>query len=107
MVRSYFFPSSIIFLGAGVMFINTTQIIGVILLTGTEQTTGSMVLSLGMIVLLLIAIATLFGIPLEFTAFLILPLLLSIMAYYGNFVAVGIVFLIYIALVFTKKFLFK
>ncbi len=89
------------------MFLNTSQIIGVIIETGTTQTTGSIILSLAIILLVLLAICFMFGIPLEFSAILVLPLLLGVMAHYGNFTAVGVIFLIYIALVFTKKFLFK
>lgn len=89
------------------MFINTTETLGIILAHGTAYTTGSIFLSLFIFMLFLIAVAMLFGIRLEFTAILILPLLLSYMAYYSEFIGVGAVILIYLALIFTQKFLFK
>ena len=89
------------------MFMNISQTVGSVIMAGTEQTFGSIVLSLGVILLILLALAVLFHIPLEFTAIIFIPLLLSYMAYYGQFLAIGTVFFIYIALIFTRKFLFK
>jgi hypothetical protein len=89
------------------MFINTTETLGVILAQGTNYTTGSIFLSLLVFLFLLLAIALLFGIRLEYTAILVLPLLISYMAYYGEFIAVGSIFLIYLAMIFSHQFIFK
>jgi len=88
-------------------FINWTESIGIIIGTATETTTGSIVLTLGIVLILLLAAATLFGIRWEFTSIIVLPLLLSYMAYYSEFIAIGCMIFIYLALVFTKKFIFK
>lgn len=89
------------------MFINATETLGVIIKTGTETVTGSIFLTLLIIILVLMVIAMMFGIPLEFTAILVLPLLLACMSEYSDFVAVGSVFFIYLALIVTQKFIFK
>lgn len=87
------------------MFLNTTETIGVLIGTATQVTTGSLFLTLLIVILVLLAVAMMFGIQLEFTAIIILPLLLSYMAYYAEFVGIGSVILIYLALVFTKRFI--
>ena len=89
------------------MFLNTTDVLGIIIGNATTYTTGSMFLTLLIIVLMLVVFAIMFGIQLEYTMILILPLLLAYMSHYGEFVAVGSVIFIYLAFVFTKKFIFK
>ena len=89
------------------MFINTTETLGVILARGTTYTTGSIFLSLFILMVFLVVVAILFGIRLDFAAILILPLLLSYMAYYSEFIAIGSVIIIYIGMVFAQKFLIK
>jgi len=88
-------------------FINASQTWGIILASGTDYTTGSIFLTLSILLVFLMAMAILFGIRLEYTAILILPLMLSYMAFYSEFLAIGSLILIYLALIFTKKFLFK
>jgi len=66
--------------------------------------TGSLFLSLLFLVILLIVLALVFRIPLEFTAVLILPLLIVISAYDGTFMSVLGVFLIYLGVLFGKHF---
>ena len=87
------------------MFINTTETLGIIIGTATQTTTGNIFLTLLILMLFLVTVAMLFGIRLEFTAILILPILLSYMAYYGDYVGVGSVIIIYLALIFTTKFI--
>lgn len=89
------------------IFLNMSNSIGILIGTATETTTGSIILTLGIVLLVVMAIALMFGIPLEFTMILCLPLMFSYMAFYGNYVAIGSVMLIYLALVFTKRFIFK
>lgn len=90
-----------------VLFINTTETLGIILGNATQYTTGSMFLTLLILVLILMAFAIMFGIQLEFTSIIILPLLLSYMAFYQEFIAIGTIILIYLALIVTKRFIFK
>lgn len=89
------------------MFINSSSTIGQIIATGTSSTTGSLFVTLLMIIILIMAMAILFGINIEYTAILIIPLLLSYMSYYAEFYAVGSVILIYISIILTKIWLFK
>ncbi len=89
------------------MFINTTETLGIILGRGTEYTTGSIFLTLFILMLFIVAIGLMFGIKLEFTAILILPLLLSYMAYYSEFIVIGSIIFIYLALIVTQRFIFK
>ena len=89
------------------MFLNTTETIGIVLGTATETTTGSVFITLLMVVVLLVTMCILFGIVLEWTALFILPLLLSYMAYYNEFIGIGAVILIYLSIVFTKNFIFR
>jgi hypothetical protein len=59
------------------------------------------------VMILLLAICMMFGIDLEWSALLILPYTISCAAYYSNFIAPLGVILIYLALLFTKNWLFK
>lgn len=88
-------------------FINNSQAFGIILASGTATTTGSIFLTLFLLMVLIVAVAMLFGIKLEYTAIIVLPLLLSYMAFYTEFLAIGGVILIYLAMVFSQKFIFK
>lgn len=88
-------------------FINQTGLIGVWLGNSTTYTTGSIFLSLFILLVVLLAIAFLFRIRLEYTAILILPLLISYMAYYAEFIAVGTIILIYLAIIITKNFIIR
>lgn len=89
------------------LFINTTETIGIVLGQGTITTTGSLFITLLIVILLLLAIAIMFQIRLEYTAILILPLVLSYMSFYGDWIATGTVLLIYISILITKNFFIK
>lgn len=89
------------------MFFNITQTLGQVIQIGTEQATGSIFITLLVFILFLLAMALMFGISLEFTAILVIPLLLGCASYYGNFITVLTVFFIYLALIFTGKFFIR
>lgn len=89
------------------MFINETGIIGQIIQAGTENLTGNIVATLFMILLFLIVLAMMFQIPLEFLSILILPMCLSIGAYYSNFIIPITIIILYIAAIISKNWLFK
>jgi hypothetical protein len=89
------------------LFINTTETIGIILGSASTTTTGSLFGALLLVMIILIAMAFMFNIPLEFTAVLFLPLVLGCMAFYSQFLATGGVFLIYVSIIITKNFIFK
>ena len=89
------------------MFINSTEVIGVILATGTTTLTGSITVTLLMILAILMVIAIMFGIPLEFLSILILPLCISVGAYYSDFLTPLIVIIIYVSTIIAKNWLFR
>lgn len=85
-------------------FINWSQSIGIVINNATSNMTGDILLTLLIVMIVLIAIALMFGIPLELTAIIILPLNLAYMAYYSQyFVGIGILIL-YISFILTKRF---
>lgn len=88
-------------------FINQTDVIGTIMSSGTETLTGSMVATLFFVLLVLILIAFMFGIPLEFMAVLILPFCIAVAAFYSNFLIAVIVILILVASIIAKNWIFK
>ena len=89
------------------MFFNETGIIGQVITDITVNVTGSLFLTLLGMVLILMLIAVILRIPIEFSAIFIMPLLLVLMAYTSDFFALGGVFLIYIGILMAKNFFFK
>jgi hypothetical protein len=78
----------------------------VFLLTSVNEVTGSLFITLFFIVLVLIIIALMLRIPIEFTAIIVLPFLISVTAYESSLMSVTGVFLIYIALLLANNFWF-
>lgn len=89
-----------------VLFINESGV-SYQVINGLNGITGSAFLSLLFIVIILFLIAILFRIPIEFTAIFILPLVLTFAAFYGEFVAVTGVLLIYLGVLLGKHFFFN
>lgn len=73
----------------------------------TYNITGDLFLTLLCIVLIIIAFCLMFRIPIEYSIIIILPLLLVCMAFTSQFLAIGGVALIYIAVLLAKNFLIK
>lgn len=88
-------------------FINNTQVIGQVMASLTTETTGSIFLTYLSIMLFIMLIAMVLRIPMEFTAILILPMLVVMASYIGSFVPVLGLFLIYLAIIFIKNFFFS
>lgn len=88
-------------------FMNCSQIIGQVIITTSDYTTGSLFLTFLFVMLFLITVAILFKIKLEYTMLLIMPLLLAFMSYYQDFIAFGGVILIYLGIILTKHFILK
>lgn len=88
-------------------FINWTESVGIIMANATTTTTGSLFITLLVVLLFILAMALMFGIELEYTAILVLPLMLAYMSHYSDFVAPGFVILLYMAFIITKNWLFK
>jgi len=88
-------------------FINTTETIGIILGSASTTTTGSLFTTLMLIMIILFAVAFMFQIPLEFTSIIFLPYVIVCMAFYSQFIVVGGVIFIYVAILLTKNWIFK
>jgi hypothetical protein len=86
---------------------NATGFVGQMLGTATASITGSLFLSLFMMFIILLAICFMFGIPLEFSGIILLPLCLVLMTYYSEFIGTGGVMLIYLAFVIAKNMPFR
>lgn len=89
------------------VFMNATGIIGIIIATGTQNLTGNIVASLFLILMFLIAVALVFGLPLEFMAVIFLPLCMAMGAYYSNFMVVIIGIIILVSTIIAKNWLFR
>lgn len=88
-------------------FLNCTEVVGQIVISTTDYTTGSLFLTFLFVMLFLVAISMAFQIKLEYTSIVILPLLLGYMAYYSEFIGIGSVILIYFSILITKNFIIK
>lgn len=89
------------------VFLNMTETIGIILGNASTTTTGSLFLTLFLVMLLLIVVSIFFGIQLEYISIILLPYLLAVAGQYQNFVAPLGVVLIYLATIVTKVWIFK
>lgn len=81
---------------------NETGFIGIVLQGMTTDITGSLFMTLFVIVTLIVVVMLMFKIPLEFQAVVISPFLIALMAYTQEFLAVGGVTLIFLAVVFAR-----
>lgn len=88
-------------------FLNMTDSMGIILGRATEFTTGSMFVTLFIFMIICLAVCILLQIPMEFSAILILPLVLGCMAQYTEFIATGAILIIYLSILITKNFILK
>ena len=86
---------------------NATGEIGTILIAGTNNITGNMVVTLLLILIIMIAFCLMFGIELEFISVLLLPLCISMGSYYNELMAPIIVILIYVSTIIAKNWLFR
>ena len=84
---------------------NASQVIGQILTAGTLNVTGSMTGTFYVIIIFLFAISILFGIPLEITAILLLPFVITLAAYSTSFLMILIFVLLYFAAILARNFL--
>ena len=88
-------------------FVNASETIGMILSSGTIGITGNIVATLFLILIVLMALAMIFSIPLEFMAVLILPFCISVAAFYGNFMVPVVLILIFLSMIIAKTWIFK
>jgi hypothetical protein len=86
---------------------NSSGSFGVILDAFTYNVTGSLFLTLLAMVIILLAFCLMFKIPLEYSVIILMPLLITIMAYSSDFKAVGGVMIIYLAILVAKWWIIK
>lgn len=85
------------------VFMNDSGTIGVLIKAGTDLT-GSLFLTVLLIFLLFVAVALMFKLPIEILIPLVLPLFIVSMAYSTEFLAIGGLLLIYLSIIFSKRF---
>jgi hypothetical protein len=85
---------------------NETGVIYGILQGWTAQT-GSMFLTLFIILLLIMIAFAITGLGIEASAIIILPLMLGLMAAYSAFYTIGGILLIYLGIILAKNYFFK
>lgn len=90
-------------------FLNTSNdmILGTIISQGSSSVAGNMFITMFIIFIFLLAMCILLGIPLEFTALLLFPFVLTVATYESNFLPLLIVFLFYFTFIFVKRFIFR
>ena len=85
---------------------NASGVIGQAI-TSAGDTTGDIFLTLLLIVIVLVIICLAAGLPMETSVIVVLPLIFGSWAVSGEFVSVGGVAVIYLAVIFAKNFFFK
>ena len=88
-------------------FINNTDLIGIVIEKGTQNSTGSLVVTLLLLLIVLLAICLMLSIPIEFASVILLPLCITTASYLSNFLAPLIVILIYASTIIAKNWIFK
>jgi len=86
-------------------WINWTGTIGNLITNASENVTGDVIITLISITIILIILALALKIPLEFTAAIILPMMIVTMIQYGEFIIIGGLTAIYLAGILTKMLL--
>lgn len=89
------------------VFYNDTGTVGVLITYMTVNVTGSLFITLLIIVMALMSLTLLFRIPLEFSSVIILPLLLVLMAYSTEFLVYGSVTLLYLGVLMAKMYVLR
>lgn len=90
-----------------VLCLDPSGAMGVAMAGLSQNVTGSYFLSLLAIVLLLLVIALALRIPMEFTAILVMPMLLGALACDGDWMGIAGVAIIYLGILLGKNILFR
>lgn len=89
------------------LLINQTGTIGVIYNAVNYNVTGSEFLTMLLLILLCILFVALFRMPLEMSAFLVMPMLIVMMSFNSNLLAVGGAALVYIGVLIAKNWFLR
>lgn len=87
------------------VFVNDSGTVGVIYNAINTNITGSAFLTLLFIVALVLLLFLAFRIPIEGSTILVLPMLLTFLAFEESLFTIGGVFLIYVGVLFAKNWL--
>jgi len=86
------------------VFIDTTGSIGIVVKAITDNITGSIFLTMLFITIVLIAFFYLWRIPTDVVLILMVPFIIVIMAFTKEYVALGGLALIYMGIIFFRRF---
>lgn len=89
------------------MEMNTTGAIGLIMQSSAENVTGSIVLSLFIVLLFFFAVSIYFQIPFEMFVIIVIPFCLGLGAYHREFMVPVVVIIILISAMIAKNWLIK
>jgi hypothetical protein len=92
---------------AGIFGMNETGIMGAVFDGFTQNVTGSILLTLLLIISILLVLALALRIPLEVTALLVFPIVLVAGAYTGDIFGAVAAIAIYIGLILAKNFIIR
>jgi hypothetical protein len=84
---------------------NATGILGQVISSTTATITGDLFLTLLLVFLFFIAITMYFGIPIEVTGIIILPICILLMAATSSFLPYGVIVLFFVSFI-SVKYLF-
>lgn len=87
------------------VFYNSSSEIGLLIDGATFNITGDLFLTLLALLIVVLAFFLMFRIPMIYSAVLILPLMIVMMAYTSQFLAIGGLFLIYLAILIGNYWL--
>lgn len=87
------------------VFLNETGVIGAAIVS-LSGVTGSIFLTLLLLAILLMVLCLAFGLSVEWSSLLLLPLFLTLMAYDATFYSAGGALLLYLAFILAKNFFF-
>jgi len=107
MVLSKFFNPYSLYMGAGLMFINSTGEIASILTRGTTTLTGNLTATLLLFLIILFVLCIMFTIPVEFAGVILLPFCISVAAYYSEFVGPVVTIIVYLSTILAKNWIFR
>lgn len=86
------------------VFLNSTDMVGEVIVMMTTNLTGSTFLTFFLIVLILFLLTIMFKLPLEIGTACILPLVILLSVYMASFIPILSMLVLFIALYFSRKF---
>lgn len=85
-------------------FINYNDTLGMVFQSASLNITGSEFLTLFLMIIFMVTLLAIFKVPVEFILIIILPFIIYVWSYYAGFTAVAGVILMFLAVIFARKF---